>query len=114
MHVLRLGADAADGVIVVVVEMRSEDRLGGHRPNRRHRIHDEVVEGRRLRADVDLGLIRRVHQSRYLGVGGAGAGPSTVNHLRYKVFHVPSRRIRSKVPLTKRTIPVFSRLIPMP
>ena len=41
-------------------------------------------------------------------------GPSTVNHLRYNVFHVPSRRMRSSVPLTNRTRPVFSRLMPMP
>ncbi|OBG60435.1 hypothetical protein A5703_25110 [Mycobacterium sp. E188] len=51
---------------------------------------------------------------RHLGVGGAGAGPSTVNHLRYNVFHVPSRRIRSRVPLTNRTSPVLVRLTPMP
>ncbi len=42
----------------------------------------------------------------YLATGGAGAGPSTVNHLRYNVFHVPSRRMRSSVPLTNRTSPV--------
>src|SRR6476620_9086914 len=54
------------------------------------------------------------HQSTYLGVGGMGAGPRTVNHLRYNVFHVPSRRMRSSVPLTNRTSPVFCRLIPTP
>ena len=54
------------------------------------------------------------HQPEYLATGGAGAGPSTVNHLRYKVFHVPSRRMRSSVPLTKRTSPVFCRLMPIP
>src|SRR4029078_6738242 len=52
------------------------------------------------------------HQSEYLGTGGAGGGPSTVNHLRYNVLHVPSRRIRSSVPLTNRTNPVVSRLTP--
>ena len=42
----------------------------------------EVVEVGRLGADVGVGRIRCAHQSTYLGVGGAGAGPSTVNHLR--------------------------------
>ena len=60
------------------------------------------------------GFVLAGHQSEYLGTGGAGAGPRTVNHLRYNVFHVPSRRMRSSVPLTNRTKPVFSRLIPMP
>ena len=50
------------------------------------------------------------HQSEYLATGGAGAGPSTVNHLRYNVFHVPSRRMRSSVPLTNRTRPVFGQV----
>src|SRR5690606_29325633 len=64
--------------------------------------------------------IRRVrssgvrHQSTYLATGGAGAGPNTVNHLRYKVFHVPSRRIRSSVPLTNRTSPGLFLLMPVP
>ncbi|COX65091.1 Uncharacterised protein [Mycobacterium tuberculosis] len=47
-------------------------------------------------------------------MGGAGAGPSTVSHLRYNVFQVPSLRMRSSVPLTNRTNPVLSRLIPTP
>ena len=65
-------------------------------------------------AVVEVFLLRFGHQSEYLATGGAGAGPSTVNHLRYNVFQVPSRRMRSRVPLTKRTRPVFCRLIPMP
>ena len=59
-------------------------------------------------------VFRLGHQSVYLATGGAGAGPSTVNHLRYNVFQVPSRRIRSSVPLTNRTSPVFCRFTPIP
>ena len=114
------GVRGADGCAVrVVVEVRAEDRLGGHRAHRRRRVDVEVVEagsaGLRCPAagsSVVLGCRSRSmsvvgHQSEYLATGGAGAGPSTVNHLRYNVFHVPSRRMRSSVPLTKRTSPVF-------
>ena len=76
----------------------------------------QVVEAGRLRTRtfVEFVVPRLGHQSVYLATGGAGAGPSTVNHLRYNVFQVPSRRIRSSVPFTKRTSPVFCRLTPIP
>ena len=86
------------------------------RPHRRRRIRVElleILEARRLGPGPLNSLCRR-HQSEYLGTGGAGGGPSTVNHLRYNVLHVPSRRMRSSVPFTKRTRPVFCRLMPMP
>ena len=41
-----------------------------------------LLETGALRADILIRLIEGVHQSTYLGVGGAGAGPSTVSHLR--------------------------------
>ena len=106
-------------VVVIVVEIGTKQRLGGLDAPRRRAA---TLRVRRLGAGAHVfgarlglfGLLRLGHQSTYLGVGGAGAGPSTVNHLRYNVFQVPSRRIRSSVPLTKRTSPVLVRLTPMP
>src|SRR5690242_19729204 len=104
-------------LFVIAVELRPEHRLGGHRPHRRPRIQVEVVEAGGLRAGALVGFVwdfgGLCHQSMYLATGGAGAGPSTVNHLRYNVFHVPSRRTRSSVPLTNRTSPVSSRFTPI-
>ena len=113
-------------VVVVIVEVGPEHRLGGHRAHRRRRVarsrlrragcpgpsSSGRVAGRRpvfCGPSVGSAISPRTSAS-----GGAGAGPSTVNHLRYNVFHVPSRRMRSSVPLTNRTRPVLSRLIPMP
>src|SRR4029077_15271552 len=76
--------------------------------------HAEIVEARRLGAGALVVVLSLGHQSVYLATGGAGAGPSTVNHLRYSVFQVPSRRTRSSVPLTNRTSPVFCRFTPIP
>src|SRR5271157_3220851 len=106
-------------IVVVIVEIGTKQRLGGLYPRRRR----AALRVRRL--GTGAGLFRAGfrlfgpffqlgHQSTYLGVGGAGAGPNTVNHLRYNVFHVPSRRMRSRVPLTKRTNASLSRLIPTP
>ena len=105
--------------VVIVVEIGTKQRLGGLDAPRRR---SAALRVRRLGARAHVfgagfglfGLPRLGHQSTYLGVGGAGAGPSTVNHLRYNVFHVPSRRIRSRVPLTNRTSPVLVRFTPMP
>ena len=112
---LRLGVPGVhQQVVIVVVEVRPEHRLGGHRPHRGHRLHVHVVEAGRLGAGVHqvvgvvggvdvvgvVGVVGVGHSSTYLARGGAGAGPSTVSHLRYSVFHVPSRRIRSSVPFT--------------
>ena len=113
-----VSAMCSGDVVAVIVEIGPEDRLGGHRAALRGRIHHRVG-GLGTRTDVVRVLAFRVHrllghQSTYLGLGGAGAGPSTVNHLRYKAFQVPSRRMRSRVPLTKRTSPVLSSLTPMP
>jgi hypothetical protein len=102
------------GRLLLVVEVRPEHGLGGHRPHRRDRIHAEIVAAGRLGTDVDVLWFGCAHQSRYLGAGGAGAGPSTVSHRRYSVSHVPSLRIRSRVPLTNRTRPVLVRLMPIP
>ena len=127
---LRLGVGDVHrrGFGIVVVEIGAEDRLRGHRAFLRRRIHRRI-DGLGARADVAVlqAVLQAVvgvsafrihrllgHQSTYLGRGAAGAGPSTVNHLRYKVFQVPSRRIRSRVPLTNWTSPVLSSLIPMP
>ena len=87
----------------------------------RAQVHEGMRRlARQLMPYAEQGVIespRRVvvnGESMYLATGGEGAGPSTVNHLRYNVFHVPSRRIRSSVPLTNRTNGVLVRLIPMP
>ncbi len=106
-------------IVVVIVEIGTKQRLGGRYPRRRR----AALRVRRLGAGAGVfragfrlfgPFFQLGHQSTYLGVGGAGAGPSTVNHLRYNVFHVPSLRIRSRVPLTKRTSPVLFRLTPTP
>src|SRR5262245_35797814 len=114
--IVRLGVfRVGRGAVRVVVEFRAVYRLSGHRPHGGHGVHAQIVEAGRLGAWVGVvEFLRLGHQSTYLATGGAGAGPSTDNHLRYSVFHVPSRRTRSRVPLTKRTNPVFSRLMPMP
>ena len=116
--VLRFGVACADGhALRVVVEVRTVHRLGGHRAQRCDAVGIHVVDTGRLGSRPGLVEVLRMHldhQPEYLATGGAGAGPSTVNHLRYKVFHVPSRRMRSSVPLTKRTSPVFCRLMPIP
>ena len=111
-------ADMYQEVVVIVVEVGSEDRLGRNRTALCRGV-DHRVGGLGTRTDLVRVLIvgfHRLlcHQSTYLGLGGAGAGPSTVNHLRYNVFHVPSRRSRSRVPLTNRTNPVLSNWTPMP
>ena len=105
-------------VAIVIVEIRTEDGLRRQRPLRRPGgMH---VRGLRTRDRVVLvDVVYRIgvwltHQSTYLGWGGTGAGPRTVNHLRYNVFQVPSPRMRSSVPLTNRTSPVLSRFIPIP
>ena len=48
--VIRAGRRAVD----VVVEVRTEDRLGGHRADRRHGLHVEIVEPRRLRSGAGV------------------------------------------------------------
>ena len=106
-------------VVVIIVEIGAEDSLGGLYTRARRRtataaIRTGLVRRVGVRVFGLFELLRLGHQSTYLGVGGAGAGPRTVNHLRYNVFHVPSRRMRSSVPLTNRTRPVLSRLTPTP
>ena len=123
--ILRFGVAVVQRVVVVViiVEVGAEHRLRRHRPHRRHGVVgklDKIGVARGLGARIARRLVLLIwftqfsHQSEYLATGGDGAGPSTVNHLRYNVFHVPSRRSRSSVPLTNRTRPVFSRLTPIP
>ena len=117
--VLRLGIRAGNGdvrKVVVVVEIGSEDRLGGLQAHSRRarRWVGPLGGGADICGVVGVGFEVFGHQSKYLGIGGAGAGPSTVNHLRYNVFHVPSRRMRSSVPLTNLTSPGLLRLTPTP
>ena len=123
--ILWLGVPGADvhWEVVVIVEIGAEERLGALRPQCRPGggLSGRLVVQLAGRAPGVLagalwcGFFRGFgHQSTYLGAGGTGAGPRTVNHLRYNVFHVPSRRMRSSVPLTNRTSPVLSRLIPTP
>ncbi|SLC92988.1 Uncharacterised protein [Mycobacteroides abscessus subsp. massiliense] len=84
----------------------AEHRARRDGPHRRGGVDVQIGKGRGLGARA---LVRGcvvgffgifAHQSRYFALGGAGAGPSTLSHLRYKAFHVPSRRMRSRVRLT--------------
>jgi len=80
---LALVRSAGEDILVVVIEVGPEDRLGRHRAHGRDGSGAGILEfGQARPLGTGLMVVEIVHQSEYLGAGGAGAGPRTVSHFR--------------------------------